>query len=314
MFIDDRPYPYPDASFSTRQDLINVYQGFGLGDEEIRTALRIQDTILEMPYEDTFSLDDVPYSQWLRQFTTDPTKLALEHQKTLILCVTTLKETSTGEFIRVTQKCQKDARVGYPKGGCLKIPTVLADLITLHGGKVRTSCPVAAIMVEGAKVKGVRTAGGETLFAPIVISNAGVKETALRLVGEEHLPPDYVEQVRSLTTGKLVEQTPMGMIYLKLALEEPVIDAPLILRNVKEGAFEGSMELMQAIAEDRPPTSYKGINSFIPVPSVMDPELAPHGRQLVNFYGLAPLRPRDWQPWIDYHLGYLFSLPRSRDI
>jgi len=308
MFIDDRPYPYPDASFSTRQDLISVYQGFGLGDEAIRTALRIQETILEMPYEETFALDDVPYSRWLRQFTTDPTILALEHQKTLILCVTTLKETSTGEFIRVTQQCQRDAHVGYPKGGCLKIPTVLADLIALHGGEVRTSSPVAGIMVDRGKVAGVRTAGGETISAPIVVSNAGVKETALRLVGEEHLPRDYVERVRTLTTGRLVEQTPMGMIYLKLALDEPVIEAPLILRNVKEGAFEGSMELMQALAEDKPPASYKGINSFIPVPSVMDPELAPHGRQLVNFYGLAPLRSKDWQPWIDYHLGYLFSL------
>ena len=100
----------------------------------------------------------------------------------------------------------------------------------------------------------------------------------------------------------------MGMIYLKLALDKPVIESPLILRNVKEGAFQGSMELMQGLFEDKPPQGYKGINSFIPVTSVMDPNLAPPGRQLVNFYGLAPVNSKDWQPWIDYHLGFLFNL------
>jgi len=308
MFIDDEPYPYPDASFSTREDLIKTYRGFGLREEDIQAALTIQDTILEMEYEQTFALDDVPYSHWLKQFTTNSTLLALEHQKTLLLFVTTLKEASTGEFIRMMQNCQKDANIGYPKGGCIRIPTVLAQVITDHGGEVRTSVPVERILVEKGGVKGVRLASGQEVSAPLVISNSGIRETALRLVGEEHLPKAYVERLRMLTTGRLVEQTPMGMIYLKLALDEPVIESPLILRNVKEGAFQGSIELMQGLFEDKPPQGYKGINSFIPVTSVMDPDLAPPGRQLVNFYGLAPLNSKNWQAWIDYHLGFLFNL------
>ncbi len=308
MFIDEQPYPYPDASFSTRQELVRIYQGFGLADEDIEAALRIQDTILQMPYEHTFALDNVPYSQWLKQFTSNSTILALERQKTLILCVTTLGETSTGEFIRVYQNCQKDANVGYPRGGCIKIPTVLAQVVRDHGGQVMTSTPVRSIVIEHGRVKGVVTAGGDLISAPIVVSNAGIRETVLRLAGEQHFPHAYVERIRMLTTGRLVEHTPMGMIYVKLALDEVVIEAPLILRNVKEGAFEGAMELMQALAEDVPPKGYKGINSFIPVPSVMDPDLAPEGCQLVNFYGLAPVHSKNWQAWIDYHLNYLFQL------
>jgi len=142
----------------------------------------------------------------------------------------------------------------------------------------------------------------------------GIKETMLRFVGKEHLPSEYADRIASLSTGKLVEETPMGMIYLKIALDRPVIEAPLILRNVREGAFEGLMELMQAMAEDKPPSGYKGINSFIPVPSNMDPALAPPGRQLVNFYGLAPVASKNWDAWVQYHLGYLFSLyPEVRD-
>jgi phytoene dehydrogenase-like protein len=40
----------------------------------------------------------------------------------------------------------------------------------------------------------------------------------------------------------------------------------------------------------------------------MDPNLAPPGKQLVNFFGLAPIESKDWQVWVDYHLGYLFDL------
>jgi phytoene dehydrogenase-like protein len=308
MLVDDKPYPYPDASFSTREDRAMVYRAFGLGAEDTQAALKIQDCILEMSHEETSALDDVPFSHWLKQFTSNPTLLALEHQKALLFCVTTLREASTGEFIRMMQNCQRDANIGYPKGGCIRIPQVLAEVITDHGGEIRTSSPVERILVEKGRATGVRLSGGGDLAAPIVISNAGIRETALRLLGEDQLPAEYLERVRSLTTGRLVEETPMGMIYLKLALKAPVIEAPLILRNVKEGAFEGSMELMQALVEDKPPQGYKGINSFIPVTSVMDPNLAPPGHQLVNFYGLAPIQSENWQDWVEYHLQYLLGL------
>ena len=36
--------------------------------------------------------------------------------------------------------------------------------------------------------------------------------------------------------------------------------------------------------------------------------LAPPGKQIVNFFGLAPLESKNWQVWVDYHLGYLFRL------
>ena len=307
-FIDEERYAYPDASFCSREELIDYYRGFGLAEEEVQAALRLQDTILEMDYEETFTLDDVPYSQWVKQFTEHPALLALEHQKALLYLVVTLKEASTGEFIRMMQNCQRDASVGYPKGGCIRIPEAMAEVITDLGGEVRLSTSVEKVLIEKGKVEGVRLTTGEEVRAPLVVSNAGIRETVFRLAGEDLFPGDYVEGVRQLTTGKLVEATPMGMVYLKLALDAPVIKDPMVLRNVREGAMKGSVELMEGLALDRPPSGYKGINTFIPVTSVMDPDLAPPGKQIVNFFGLAPLESKNWQVWIDYHLGYLFRL------
>lgn len=309
LILDRETYPYPDLSFCTREDLQEIYRrGFGLSQGDVQAAMGILDRILQMGYEETVALDQVPYSRWLREFTSNPVILAMEHQKTLLSSVVTSKEASAGEMIRMFQNVQRDANIGYPLGGCISIPRAFAEVIAAHGGEVRTCAPVERILVEGGKARGVRLASGQEIRASTVISNAGIRETALRMVGEALLPPDYLERVRGLSTGKLVEETPMGMVYMKLALDEPVIEAPIILCNVKEGAFEGSRDLMQGLMLDRPPENYKGINSFIPVTSNMDPNVAPPGRQLVNFYGLAPPRSANWQLWVDYHLGFLYGL------
>jgi phytoene dehydrogenase-like protein len=261
-----------------------------------------------MPYEKTFELDNTPYSTWLRSFTDNKTLLGIEHQQVLLYSVITPKEASAGEMIRMIANARKDANIGYPFGGCGAVPEAFLSVVHDAGGTVRLGTAVSNVLVEKGRAVGVRLEDGEEIRAPLIISNAGIRETMQKYVGEEDLPPDYVESIRSLTTGKLVEGTPMGMIYLKLALDEPVIDAPVVFRNVKEGMVEALAELMQGIMEDKPPRGYKGINIFIPVPSNMDPAMAPPGKQLVNFYGLAPVNSKSFDAWVDYHLGYLYTL------
>jgi phytoene dehydrogenase-like protein len=308
LVVDDEPFPHPDPSYSSPEERANAYRAFGLGDQDIEDAFRIYETIENMPYEKTLELDTTPYSTWLRSLTDNKTLLGLEHQQVLLCSVITPKEASAGEMIRMFANARNDANVGYPFGGCAAIPGAFLSVVRDAGGTVRMGAGVSKVLIEKGKAVGVTLEDGEEIRAPLIISNAGIRETMMKYVGKESLPTDYVESVRSLTTGKLVEGTPMGMIYLKLALDAPVIDAPLVFRNVREGTIEGLAELMQGIREDKPPRDYKGINIFIPVPSNMDPALAPPGKQLVNFYGIAPVDSKDWDAWVDFHLGYLYTL------
>jgi len=308
FFLDDEPHPHPDPSFSSREEAAQVYRALGLAEEDVAAAFRIRDAIATLGPEETEALDDVPFSRWLRRFTQREEILALEHQKVLIYSVVTSREASAGELIRTMQNAERDAAIGYPMGGSSAIPETFARIVREHGGSVERGCPVSHIRVEKGRVRTVVLEDGSEVRAPVIVSNLGIRETLLKYVGREHLPPDYAARVEGLSTGKLVEETPMGMIYLKLALDRPVIDAPLIFRNVRAGAFQGLTELMQGLALDRPPEGYRGINSFIPVPSNMDPTLAPEGKQLVNFYGLAPVQSGDWNAWVRYHLGYIFRL------
>jgi phytoene dehydrogenase-like protein len=308
LMVDDEPFPHPDPAYSSPEESLAAYRAFGFDDKDIEEAFRIYETMENMPYEQTLELDSTPYSTWLRSLTDNKTLLGYEHQQILLYSVITPKEASAGEMIRMRGIVRRDASVGYPIGGCVAIPEALLSVVRDGGGTVRLGTGVSKVLVDKGRAVGVVLEDGEEIRAPLVVSNAGIRETMLKYVDREDLPEDYIESVQSLTTGKLVEKTPMGMIYLKLALDAPVIDAAVVFRNVREGTVEGLAELMQGIAEDKPPRDYKGINIFIPVTSNMDPGLAPRGKQLVNFYGLAPVHSKDWDAWVDFHLGYLYTL------
>jgi Flavin containing amine oxidoreductase len=247
LIIDEEHFPHPDPSFSSREERAAIYRAYGLGDEDIQAAFRIYETIVNMAYEETFALDNTSYSVWLRSFTDNKTLLGIEHQQVLLYSVITSKEASAGEMIRMIANAYKDANIGYPFGGCAAVPEAFLSIVRQAGGTVRLNSAVSGILVEKGRALGVTLEDGEEIRSPLIISNAGIRETLLKFVGEERLPPDYTARVRSLTTGKLVEGTPMGMIYLKLALDEPVIDAPVVFRNVRESTFEGLASLMWGI-------------------------------------------------------------------
>lgn len=79
----------------------------------------------------------------------------------------------------------------YPAGGGFTIPRAFLRALKKHGGELRTSTRVERILIEEAggqkRAAGVLLAGGETISARRVISNADPHMTYLRLVGQEHL-------------------------------------------------------------------------------------------------------------------------------
>jgi phytoene dehydrogenase-like protein len=75
----------------------------------------------------------------------------------------------------------------YPAGGGQVFAAHMTDLIRTHGGEVRTRARVQRILVDGGRVTGVRLGDGETLHAPVVVSNADIKRTYLEMVGRDHI-------------------------------------------------------------------------------------------------------------------------------
>ncbi len=102
----------------------------------------------------------------------------------------------------------------YPKGGGQVFAAHLLDVVQTHDGVVRTQARVDRILVENGKVSGVRLRDGESLYAPIVVSNADVKRTYLELIGSDHLSRRAIARVRRYRMA-----LPLFCVYLGLDID-----------------------------------------------------------------------------------------------
>ena len=86
----------------------------------------------------------------------------------------------------------------YPEGGGQVLAARLIEAIRAYSGEVRTRSKVRNVRIEQGRVAGVVLDKiGESIDAPIVVSNADLKRTVHDLVGEAHFSSDTVEKVRS---------------------------------------------------------------------------------------------------------------------
>jgi len=85
----------------------------------------------------------------------------------------------------------------YPVGGAAVIAEHMLPVITKAGGEARAGVRVEQLLMEEGRVIGVRTDGGEDIFADAVISNIGARETVDRLLPDGHGQDEWVREIRS---------------------------------------------------------------------------------------------------------------------
>ncbi len=204
-------------------------------------------------------------------------------------------EASAGEYIYSFSKMFNDASFGYPEGGGGEIPASFLRMFEKFGGKIVYGEPVVAISVEAGRVKGVRTPHHD-YEADIVISNCGVKAT-IELAGPENFPETYRKTADGLTYSN-------PYVTIKYALSKRVVPYPVVFYMPDAD----SKTLFSYIDEQKPP---KDPYIFMPVPSNLDPSLAPQGNQLVIAGTAAPAGAddalcHDILDRIDYRVCALF--------
>ncbi len=154
----------------------------------------------------------------------------------------------------------------YPAGGSRTLANALAGVICANGGEVRLRTPVQRILVEQGRAVGVELNARETHCAEAVISNADLQRTLLGMVGREHLPAAYAQQVSALKPA-----TSAFMMFLGLDMvpnRQPLVS----YWSENEGDSIGMM-----------------------MPSLVDPSLAPDGHSsivLMNF--IQQPQATDW--------------------
>ncbi len=85
--------------------------------------------------------------------------------------------------------------IWFPSCGIDGLSDLLAGTLKKHGGEVRLNAGVEKIMIENGKVIGIRTESGESIAAPVVVSNADAKTTFLSLCVRKDLPKGWLERL-----------------------------------------------------------------------------------------------------------------------
>ena len=92
--------------------------------------------------------------------------------------------------------------VGWPspEGGAARLTEALCGRLRELGGEVRTSAPVARLVVRRGRVAGVRLAVGELIEAPLVV--AAVTPRGLLGLARDALPARYVRALERFRYGR----------------------------------------------------------------------------------------------------------------
>src|SRR5215471_10652327 len=85
---------------------------------------------------------------------------------------------------------------GFARGGTGAISNAIAGAAREAGVEIRTETAVSKILVKDGAAAGVVLQNGDYFTANVVSSSLDPRQTFARLVGEEHLPPEFAEDVR----------------------------------------------------------------------------------------------------------------------
>jgi phytoene desaturase len=163
--------------------------------------------------------------------------------------------------------------VFYPQGGFYELIKALARVAEKNGAVLRANCPVAEIVVEGGKAKGVRLADGEFVAADIVISNADMQHTETRLLSEKWRahPQKYWD--------KRVMAPSAFIMYLGVGEKLPgLVHHNLLFSEDWRKNFDEIYK--EPCLPDEP-------SLYVCAPSVTDPSVAPARKE--NLFVLVPI-------------------------
>ncbi len=169
----------------------------------------------------------------------------------------------------------------YPVGSAASIAAAMSEVITGAGGQLRIRAEVDRILVRNGRAVGVRLKGGEEILAPIVISDAGARNTYLRLLPEE-VPVPFRAQLAAVAPG-------MGFVTLYLGLSAPGSTLGVKGENLwchrsldHDAAWAARPRLLDGAVD----------NTYVSFPSLKDREATGHTAEIV-----APADPASFAPW-----------------
>lgn len=187
----------------------------------------------------------------------------------------------------------------YCKGSFQRLARALADAVERDGGEVLLRSPVRRIAVEGGRAVGIVLENGQRVAAPVVISNADLRQTVEELCGEARFPARWRRAL-----ARLEPSTSAFVTYAATDLD---------LRAL--GATHETFVYETWNHDDAWASTLAGRPGWwsATVPTLADPNLAPAGVHLLVLTALLPYSAaRSWRSEKEGYVQRMLAAAESR--
>ncbi|MBW2291624.1 MAG: NAD(P)/FAD-dependent oxidoreductase [Deltaproteobacteria bacterium] len=260
---------YARSVGSSTPDPLGAAQIFGLlglQPADIPETLRLFQDIGEMSQEEIDKLDQLSFADFISRYRIPQALISYLGMQCNIIFVVPIDQLATSEMIRVLQDFGPGGAGRYHAGGFGRVAEVFCQGVERYGGRVLLGTRVDEIQVEDGAVRGIVTDAG-CFRAPVVVSNAGIQPTVLKLVGEDHFDDAYAEYVRKLVPSQAI----MGIRYF---LDRPFFDHGMYVAFSDENYLDA--DRFARLESGWLPDDVLVFNT---VPAFYDKSLAPEGKQ-----------------------------------
>jgi phytoene dehydrogenase-like protein len=175
---------------------------------------------------------------------------------------------------------------GLSRGGTGAISDAIAGAAREAGAEIRTETPVSHILVKDGAAVGVALDNGDYFTADVVSSSLDPRQTFAKLVGEEHLPADFAEDVR-----RYKFRGSSGKVNLSLDALPEFTSRPGAGPHLRGAiSVSPSIDYMERAYDEAKYGRYsrKPYIDMV-IPSLTDPSVAPPGKHVMScFVQYAP--------------------------
>jgi phytoene dehydrogenase-like protein len=177
---------------------------------------------------------------------------------------------------------------GFARGGTGAISNAIAEAAREAGAEIRTLSPIDKILVRDGKATGVVLQNGDEIRSDVVSSSVDPYQTFLRMVEAEHLPGEFLEQVRHYKF-----RGSSGKVNLALDTLPDFRCLPGPGAHLRGAiSVSPSVEYMERAYDDAKYGHYSRRPYIdVVIPSLTDPSVAPPGKHVLScFVQYAPYK------------------------
>jgi phytoene dehydrogenase-like protein len=175
----------------------------------------------------------------------------------------------------------KPGQWGHAIGGMGAISAAMAAECTARGVTIRTSAPVARILVKAGRAAGVELESGEVVEAKRVAANVNPKLLFTRLVAPEHVPADFRARIGAWKCGSGTFRMNVALAALPDFASLPG-DGPHLRSGI---VMAPSLRYMEQAFFDAKTSGWSRAPIVeMLIPSLVDDSLAPRGQHVVSLF------------------------------